>query len=145
MAFIGSTFYCRDCADSLGLLRDMHPTTSAPSTYQYDKALKHTRPSVLSSGEHSVLNSRSTTEYQSLEQQAYECGFVEVEVSGTRTLILQTTGSIGTLYRGGMPVHSADSYRRVLSTDCVKAHGYPQSSTNYAGIQCADCSILLTS
>jgi len=144
MAFTGSTFYCRTCADSLGLLCGLHPLSSTPSTYQYDKAVKHSRPSALSTGLHSVLNSGSTAEYQSIDQQAYDRGFLEVERSGTRTLILQTTAPLGTLYNGGIAAGAADSFRRVLSTDSGKAHGYPDSSTNYAGIQCANCSIPLT-
>ena len=86
MAYTGSTFYCRTCADGLGLLADLQPVSTAPSTYQYDKALKHTRPAALSTGAHSVLNSGSTAEYQSLEQRALDLGFVEVERSGTRSL-----------------------------------------------------------
>lgn len=144
MAYTGSTFYCRPCADGLGLLSGLQPVSTAPSEYQHDKALKHTRPQVLSTGAHSVLDSGSTTEYQSLEQRAFNAGFVEIEKSGTRSLILQTTGSVGALYVNGNPAGAVDSFRRVLSTDSAKAHGYLESSTNYAAIQCARCSVSLT-
>jgi len=145
MAFIGSTFYCRACADRRGLLGGLHPLSTAPSTYQQEKALKHTRPAAVSTGIHSVLNSGSTAEYQSLEQRAYDRGFLEVERSGVRTLIVQTTAPVGTVYRGAVAAEAADSFRRVLSTDSGKAHGYPESSTSYSGVACADCSISLTS
>lgn len=145
MAYSGSTFYCHGCAGSLGLLGGLQPVSTAPSTYQHDKAVKHARPAVLTTGTHSVLNSRSTAEYQSLEQQTFNHGFLEVEKSGTRTLILQSTGAIGAVYQNGALSGAADSFRRVLSTDSAKAHGYPDSSTNYAGIQCAHCSVSLTS
>lgn len=145
MAMTGSTFYCRACADRLGLLSGLHPVTSTPSTYQYDKALKHTQPTALSTGMHSVLNSGSTAEYQQLEQRAYEHGSLEVERSGVRALMLQTTTPAGTLYNNGVQAGFSDSFRRVLSTDVGKAHGYPESSTNYAGVLCVNCSISLTS
>ena len=145
MTTTGPTFYCHSCADRLGLLGGLHPMSSSPSTYQYDKALKHTQPATLSTGAHSILNSGSTAEYQLLEQRTYQRGILEVEGSGVRTLILQTSAPLGTLYNNGAPAGIADSFRRVLSTDSGKAHGYPESSTNYAGIQCASCSNSLTS
>jgi hypothetical protein len=145
MPFTGSTFYCHACATRLGLLHGLHPASTAPSTYQQDKALKHTRPAVLSTGIHSVLNSGSTAEYDSLDRAAYDHGFLEIEKSGVRSLIVQTTAPFGTVYRGAIPAEAADSFRRVLSTDIGRAHGYPESSTSYSGAVCANCSISLTS
>ena len=144
MAYTGSTFYCRACADRLGFLTGLNPVSSSPSTYQGDKAVKHTNPTALSTGLHSVLNSGSTAEYRSLEQLTYNHGFLEVERSGVRTLILQTTAAIGTIYDNAARVGGADSFRRVLSTDSGSAHGYPESSTSYSGITCANCSARLT-
>jgi hypothetical protein len=106
----GSTFYCRNCADKLGLLSDLQPVTTAPSTYQIDKALKHTRPTALTTGIHSVLNSGSTADHQAFEQRTLDRGFVEFEESGKRALILQTTGNIGTVYQGGACAGAADSF-----------------------------------
>jgi hypothetical protein len=138
-------YYCHACADQLGLLSDLHPVDSSPSTYQNDKAIKHTHPAVLSTGAHSVLNSGSTAEYQLLEQRAYKHGFLEIDGRGVRALISQTTAPVGTLYNNAVPAVVTDSFRRVLSTDSGRAHGYPDSSTNYDGIYCTNCLISLTS
>jgi hypothetical protein len=143
MAHSGSTFYCRNCADKLGLLSGVQPVTTAPSTYQYDKAVKHTRPTALTPGKHSVLDSGSTADYQAFEQQTFEGGSLEVEKPGKRALILQTTGPIATRYQDDTRVGAADLCRRVLSTESAKAHLYFDSSTNYAGLQCAQCSTSL--
>lgn len=139
MTNIESTFYCHDCADALGLLRGLHPVSSSPSTYQYEKALKHTRPAALSTGDHSVLNSGSTAEYQSLEQLAYERGVLEVERSGVRTLIVQTSAVNGTLYNNGSPVGFNDSFLSCFPQIPVEPMGtrYHLLTTQESNVQIA--------
>lgn len=145
MGHTGSKFYCHPCAEQLVLLGGLHKPTSAPSTFQVEKAEKHARPPYISSGLHSVLRSGSTTEYEHLGKLAVEAGILELEPSGARTLIYPTTTIIGTLYRAGSLDASADFFRWVLSTDSDRAHGYPVPSSDYAGIACANCATALTS
>lgn len=143
MSYAGSKFYCHSCAERFGLLGGLNEPTSAPSTFQVDKAEKHVRPPYISSGRHSVLRSGSTSEYEYLGKRAVETGILELEQSGVRTLIYPTTSAIGTLYRTGSPDASADSFRWVLSTAPDRAHGYPVPSSDYAGITCANCATAL--
>jgi len=145
MSHTGSKFYCHPCAARLGLLGGLNEPATAPSTFQVDKTEKHTRPQNISSGLHSVLRSGSTSEYERLGKRAVEAGILELEPSGDRTLIYPTTSAIGTLYRSGSPNDSGDCFRWVLSTDAGRAHGYPVSSSDYAGIRCATCVTALTS
>jgi len=145
MSYTGSKFYCHPCAERLALLGCLNEPTSAPSTFQVDKAEKHTRPLHISSGLHSVLRSGSTSEYEHLGKRAVEAGILEFEPSGVRTLIYPTTSPIGTVYRAGSPDDSADFFRWVLSTDSARAHGYPVPSSDYVGITCASCATALTS
>lgn len=145
MTTIGSSFYCHSCADHLGLLGGLHAVSSNPSAYQVEKAEKHTRPLSLSTGVHSVLLSGSTSEYEHLERVTVGAGFLELEPSGVRTLTYQTTGTIGVLYRGGSEYALADSFRRVLSTDPGRAHGYAVPSSDCMRFRCNSCSVALTS
>ena len=140
-----SIFYCHDCADRLGLLTGLSAPSSTPTVYQVAKAEKHTRPLSLSTGIHSVLLSGSTNEYSYLENRAIQTGFLEVEPTGTWTLQYQTTGPIGMVYRGGSSDVVADSFRRVLSTDSGRAHGYSVPSSGWSGVRCHSCSVALTS
>lgn len=145
MSYTGSNFYCHPCAERLDLLGGLNGPTSAPSTYQISKTEKHTRPPSLSSGLHSVLHSGSTSEYEYLGKLAVRAGILELEPSGTRTLIHQATSPIGTLYRAGSSDVSANFFRWVQSTDFDRAHGYPVPSSDYAGVTCANCATALTS
>lgn len=140
-----SSFYFHSCADRLSLLGGMDAVTSNTSTYQGEKAVKHSHPLSLSTGLHSVLFSRSTSEYEHLGRLTVRTGFLELEPSGMRTLTYQTTGPIGMLYRGGSPYVLADSFRWVLSTDPGHAHGYAVSSSGYVVLRCNSCSVALTS
>ena len=145
MGHPGSKFYCHPCAEHLVLLGGLHKPTSAPSTFQVEKAEKHVRPPYISSGLHSVLQFGSTSEYEHLGKLAVGAGILELEPSGVRTLIYPTTSTIGTLYRAGSSDASAAFFRWVLSTDSDRAHGYPVPSSDYAGITCANCATALTS
>ena len=145
MSTTASSFYCHNCADGLGLLHGLSTPSTSPTLYQTMKAEKHARPLSLSTGVHSVLLSGSTDEYTNFENLAVLQGFLQIEPSGVRTLQYQTTAPIGIVYRGGAPYASADSFRRVLSTDFGRAHGYPVASSDWSGVRCNSCSLVLRS
>jgi len=140
----GSTFYCHSCADKQGLLNGLNLTSTSPSTYQIDKAAKHSGPISTETGYNSVLNSGSTAEYDSLSRKALNEGFVEVEQSGAKSLVYQSTSIIGTGYNSSSPVNQQDSLRWVLSSDSSKAHGYSVESGKYTGVKCSLCSCNVT-
>lgn len=135
----GSKFYCHACADGQGLLVGLHLTSSSPSSYQTEKAAKHSGPTSTSTGINSVLNSGSTSEYDSLAQLSLQNGFVEVEPSGCRSLVYVSTGYLGTQFNSTSPSLQLDSFRWVLSTESSLAHGRPDSSTRYSGVKCTGC------
>jgi hypothetical protein len=93
---------------------------------------------------HSVLDSGSTADYDRFDGLAFASGFLEVEPSGVRTLTYPSTGPIGTIYRNGVPYFPAENFRRVLSTDPGRAHGYAEASSNYVGAVCRVCGVKLT-
>lgn len=141
----GSTFYCHACAGNLGLLNRLHLIGSSPSTYQTAKAAKHAGPTSTSTGVNSVLNSGSTAEQDYLARMALQEGFIEVEATGCRSLVYQTTCHIGTRYEATSPTLELDSFRWVLSTSYSLAHGYAESSTRYSDVTCAACGSAVTS
>ena len=145
MSTTASNFYCHNCAGGLGLLQSLTTPSTSPTPYQVTKAEKHTRPFSLSTGVHSVLLSGSTNDYTSFEKLAVWEGFLEVEPSGVRTLQYQATAPIGIVYHAGAPYSVADSFRRVLSTDPGRAHGYPVASSDWSGVRCNSCSVPLSS
>lgn len=142
---VGSTLYCHACADARGLLTGLHLTPPTPSAYQVAKAAKHTQATSSSTGINSVLNSKSTAEYDDLSRMALCHGFVEVEANGCRSLIYQSTSSLGTRFQANVATTELDSFRWVLSSASSLAHGRPDSSTSYAGISCAGCGSAVTS
>lgn len=141
----GSTYYCHECAEQHGLLNGLHLTSTSPSTFQITKARKHTDPTSTVAGINSVLNSDSTAEQDYLARMALEAGFIEVEASGCRSLVYQSSAIIGTRFESASPVERLDSFRWVLSTASSLAHGYPVSSTQYSGATCAVCSCQVSS
>jgi hypothetical protein len=140
-----STFFCHACADSRGLLHGLHLTSTAPSNYQTEKARKHVGPTSTSTGLNSVLNSGSTSEYDDLALSALQKGILEIEPNGSRSLVYQSTGNLGTCSDAGSPKEYLDSFRWVLSSGSSLAHGRPVSSREYLGHICSDCgSTLIT-
>jgi len=140
----GSAFYCHSCAENQGLLNGVNLTSTSPSTYQIDKAEKHSGPISTEKGYNSVLNSGSTAELDSLSRKALNEGFVEVEQSSVKSLVYQSTSIIGTGSNSSSPVRQQDSFRWVLSTDSSKAHGYPVESAKYKGVKCSKCGCNIT-
>jgi hypothetical protein len=141
--FPQSTFYCRPCADRLNLMAGLSPPTTAPTANQVSKVEKHVRPLVLSTGKHSVLDSGSTADYDQFDSLAFAAGFLEIEPTGVRTLTYPTTSPIATVYLDGVPLGHATNFRRVLSTDPGRTHGYTELSSRYSGAVCAACGIKL--
>ena len=139
----GSTFYCHSCADKNGLLTGLHLTSTSPSTYQLDKAVKHTNQNA-GKGYNSVLNSNSTADIELLSEKALNEGFIEIESCGFRSLIYQSTNNIGVGYDKGIPKSQQDSFRWVLSSDASKAHGYTVESKTYETIKCSKCGTKVT-
>jgi len=132
-------YLCHACADAKGIFEGLHLTSTSPSTYQVDKAAKHTQVPSSSSGVVSVLNSHSTAEYDQFSRQAFNHGFVEVEGNGRFALIYPTTGYIGTRYQGGAATVQEGYFRWYLSSDPNLAHGRSDSSVNYIGAKCTQC------
>lgn len=143
-ATASSTFFCHACADSRGLLQGLHLTSTAPSSYQTDKARKHVGPTSTSTGINSVLNSGSTSEYDDLARRALREGILEVEPNGSRSLVYLSTGNIGMRFEASAPKESLDSFRWVLSSDSSVTHGRPVNSTEYHGHVCSVCGRTLT-
>lgn len=141
----GSTYYCHECANSHGLLNDLQLTSTNPSSYQSEKASKHSGPTSTSTGLNSVLNSGSTTEYNQLARKALQEGFVEAEANGCRSLTYKSTGYLGKKFNAGIPECELNAFRWILSSSSSLAHGYPVSSTLYSGIKCSCCGHALTS
>jgi hypothetical protein len=142
---IGSTFYCHKCAEDRGMLAGLHLTSSSPSQYQVQKALKHLGPTSTYTGVNSVLNSPSTGDLDYYSRKAIEEGFLEVEANGSRTSVYQAPHEIGTQFHSTQPMLSLNSFRWVLSTSSSLAHGRPDSSTRYDGIECSACGSAVTS
>jgi len=138
------TYLCHACADAKGTFAGVHLTSSSPSTYQVDKAAKHTQVPTSFAGVVSVLNSHSTSEYDQFARQALDHGFVEVQGNGSFALIYPTTGYIGTRYQGGAATVQEGYFRWYLSSDPNLAHGRPDSSTNYLGAKCTQCGRAVT-
>lgn len=141
----GSLFYCHACASSHGLFSGLNLVGPSPSAYQTAKAHKHVGLTSPSTGINSVLNSRSTAEYDQYARKALQEGFVEVEANGVRAVVVQSTGYLGTQFNAAVPTNQWDSFRWVLSSDPTLAHGRPDSSTAYSGVKCAGCGCALTS
>lgn len=140
----GSTVFCHACANSRGLLRGLHLTCTAPSSYQIEKAKKHVGPVSTSTGTNSVLNSGSTSEYDNLARRALQEGILEIEPNGARSLVYLSTVNLGTRFDADVPKDDLDSFRWVLSTGSTLAHGYPVSSRKYSGVVCSGCGCALT-
>jgi len=139
-----STAFCHTCADSRGLLSGLHLPSTSPSSYQIEKAKKHTGPVSTSTGTNSVLNSRSTVEYDNLARKALQEGILVIEPNGARSLVYLSTGNLGTRFDAGVPKGGLDSFRWVLSTGSTLAHGYPVGSKEYSGVVCSGCGCALT-
>jgi hypothetical protein len=142
---MSSTFFCHACADRQGMLNDLHLVSTNPSTYQIDKARKHVGPTSSSTKINSVLNSSSTADLDHLASNALREGFLEVECGGTRSLVYQSTGYLGTQFIAAIPALPLDSFRFVLSTSSSLGHGYAVSSTQYDGVTCFECGCAVTS
>ena len=135
----GSTAFCHTCADSRGLLSGLYLTSTAPSSYQMEKATKHAGPVSTSTGINSVLNSGSTVEYDNLARKALQEGILVIEPNGARSLVYLSTGNLGTHFDAGVPKDDLDSFRWVLSSGSTLAHGYPVSAKEYGGVLCSGC------
>ena len=134
-----STYYCRPCVAELGLMTGLHPPSTTPTDGQHRKAVKHSRPSALTSGKHSVLHSGSTGEYLQLSQLTFEHGFMEIEPNGARSLIYKIGAKIGTEFNGASAGPSQDCFRYVLSSGVDCGHGRPASSTEHPLARCQRC------
>ncbi len=141
---ISPTYFCHACADSRGLLNDLHLVSTAPSSYQIEKAKKHVGPTSTSTGINSVLNSGSTAEYDNLAHKALQKGILEIEPNGCRSLIYLSTENLGTQFDAAVPTQQLDSFRWVLSTGSSLAHGRPVSSKQYGGLTCSGCGCAVT-
>lgn len=141
----GSESFCHACADGRGLLDNLYLTSTAPSSYQIEKARKHVGPASTSTGMNSVLNSGSTVEYDHLAHEALQNGILVIEPNGARSLIYLSTVNLGTRFEASSPKNSLDSFRWVLSTGSSLAHGYPVSSKEYSGLMCSGCGCAISS
>lgn len=102
------------------MLAGLHLTSSSPSEYQVQKALKHLGPVSTVRGVNSVLNSSSTGDLDHYSRLALEQGFLEVEPNGCRTLVYQAPHDIGTQFQSTQPTLLLDSFRWVLSTSFLR-------------------------
>jgi hypothetical protein len=134
-----SSFFCHTCAESAGLFQNLNLTSTSPSTYQIDKAMKHTIEVPPGNNYNSVLKSGSTSEIDDLSKLALDAGFVEVESDGRRSLVYSSSSIIGMGSKDGCVPQPQDAFRWVLSTDPNKAHGYTVCSSDYASIKCSKC------
>ncbi len=141
---IVSTYFCNACADSHGLLNGLHLLSTAPSSYQIEKARKHVGPTSTSTGINSVLNSGSTSEYDNCARKALQEGILEIEPNGCRSLVYLSTENLGKRFDAGIPADRLDSFRWVLSTGSSLAHGHPVNSIEYNGLKCSVCGCALT-
>lgn len=134
-----SSFFCHICADHRELLTGLHIAVTNPSTYQFEKAMKHAGPTSTSTGRNSTLNSGSTAELDHLARKALHEGFLEVERSGSRSLVYQSSNYIGTQFNAATPGTPLNAFRVVLSSASSLGHGYPVSSTQYQETKCEGC------
>ncbi len=139
----GSSYFCNACASAHGLLAELRLPSASASPLQERKAQKHIGATIGSTGVTSVLDSGSTADLDKYTRLALAHGFLEVEIDGSRTLTYPTTGQIGTQFAAGAPGAALDCFRLVLSTASSLGHGYPVSSTQYAGAKCAQCGATL--
>lgn len=131
-----STYYCHDCARTLGHLTSMYTSSLTGSTYQGDKYRKHTMPAPAAQYA-SVFDDPSTQAYRSYVVNSAASGGVEFDNQGRRNIYWYAGRTIGVLWANGMPKAGTDTVKLVLSSDTERIHPMSVNSQQLSTATCA--------
>jgi|GEM_PF-7021735 len=140
------TFYiCCDCGTAASPTSFVNPVGLPPTEYQKKKVAKHTSPSALEAGYHSVF--LDPTQYDDLGASAFEHGAFEIEEyppGRTRINRLWPSGSIiGITYDNCVPLSFGETVKQVLLTNSSSIHWFPVASPMVNSMRCKQCGSFL--
>lgn len=138
-------YVCHDCGMTASPTSFVNPVGLLPTEYQKIKIAKHTSPSALEAGYHSVF--LDPTQYDNLGASTFEHGAFEIEEypSGyARINRVWPSGSIiGITYYNRMCQCFGETMKLVFPTKSSSIHGFPVGSPMLNSIKCCWCGSFL--
>jgi hypothetical protein len=141
--YIMPKYYCHHCGVSQGIINPVSSSRLDDNEYKLEKVIKHTAPSSLDWGPHSVFNDSSYHAYHNYLVNTSASGFVEIDDEGRVNMAWYAGSSTGIKYRDGVFQKPTDGVKLVYHNNDETIHAFPIPMAPYETTKCANCGILV--
>lgn len=131
-------YFCHECQVRLGLMSPANPISLTGTSYQLEKFLKHTAPTVTYLL-NSIFDDPTYTTYSNYIVTGSISGYLEIDHYGRKNLMWFAGERTGAEYRNGIFHAPTNGVKIVLPEDDAKLHAFPIVASPNSVDYCKSC------